>query len=96
MCMYVCVDAVRPKCNDFMAPAFAVRMVLAYRKASLVMLRAVGLCFRTHPVTSAPGASEHMFTRTVELAHMRRVAKLRAYIRAAQQSARRAETREAS
>ena len=51
MCMYVCVDAVRPKCNDFMAPAFAVRMVLAYRKAALVMLRAVGLCFRTHPMT---------------------------------------------
>ena len=65
MCMYVCVDAVRPKCNDFMAPAFAVRMVLAYRKAALVMLRAVGLCFRTHPVTSAPGASEHISTGTV-------------------------------
>ena len=41
MCMYVCVDAVRPKCNEFMAPAFAVRMVLAYRKAALVMLRAL-------------------------------------------------------
>jgi len=60
MCMYVCVHAVRPKCNGFMAPAFAV-----HRKTALVMLRAVGLCFRAHPVTSAPGASEHMSTRTV-------------------------------
>ena len=31
MRMYACVYAVRPKCNGFMAPAFAVRMVSAYR-----------------------------------------------------------------
>ena len=40
--MYVCVDAVRPKCNDFMAPAFAVRYLLTDRDAFCLMLKIFG------------------------------------------------------